>query len=204
MPSGGAPYPLFAYAALVPWFFFSNSVQSGTLSLITYRNIVTKTYFPARDHAARAGLLALHRFLRRRGALRGADGLLRRRPRPWALMAPVFFVLLVAVHGRRDAGDVGDQRVLPRRQPGRADRAAAVAVPDAGRVSAVGGARRVPAALRPQSAERRSSKASGRRWCSAARPTGRSSAISAAMTSRCSSARSCMFKRMDKYFADVI
>src|SRR5687768_11738867 len=46
MPSGGAPYPLFAYAALVPWFFFSNSVNSGTMSLITYRNIVTKTYFP--------------------------------------------------------------------------------------------------------------------------------------------------------------
>jgi lipopolysaccharide transport system permease protein len=46
MPSGGAPYPLFAFAALVPWFFFSNSVNSGTMSLITYRNIVTKTYFP--------------------------------------------------------------------------------------------------------------------------------------------------------------
>src|SRR6202163_2957669 len=46
MPSGGAPDPIFAYAALVPWFFFSNSVASGTLSLITYRNIVTKTYFP--------------------------------------------------------------------------------------------------------------------------------------------------------------
>src|SRR5687767_15372707 len=46
MPSGGAPYPLFAFAALVPWFFFSNSVVSGTMSLVTYRNIVTKTYFP--------------------------------------------------------------------------------------------------------------------------------------------------------------
>lgn len=46
MPSEGVPYPLFAYAALVPFFFFSNSVSSGTLSLITYRNIVTKTYFP--------------------------------------------------------------------------------------------------------------------------------------------------------------
>ncbi len=46
MPSDGAPYPLFAYAALVPWFFFSNSVTSGTMSLVTYRNIVTKTYFP--------------------------------------------------------------------------------------------------------------------------------------------------------------
>src|SRR4029077_18018135 len=26
--AGGAPYPLFAYGALVPWFFFSNSVSS--------------------------------------------------------------------------------------------------------------------------------------------------------------------------------
>jgi lipopolysaccharide transport system permease protein len=46
IPSGGAPYPLFAFAALVPWFFFSNSVNTGTLSLVNYRNIVTKTYFP--------------------------------------------------------------------------------------------------------------------------------------------------------------
>src|ERR1043165_2826150 len=42
----GVPYSLFAYAGLVPWFFFLNSVTSGTMSLITYRNIVTKTYFP--------------------------------------------------------------------------------------------------------------------------------------------------------------
>ena len=76
MPSGGAPYPLFAYAALVPWFFFSNSVMSGTMSLVTYRNIVTKTYFPARDRAARAGGLAARRSRRVVGAVRRADDLL--------------------------------------------------------------------------------------------------------------------------------
>lgn len=71
MPSGGAPYPLFAFAALVPWFFFSNSVNSGTMSLVTYRNIVTKTYFPREivpiaqvgsrlvDLSAAAGLFAI-------------------------------------------------------------------------------------------------------------------------------------------------
>src|SRR5207302_6708321 len=42
----GVAYPIFAYAGLVPWFFFLNSVNSGTMSLIQYRNIVTKTYFP--------------------------------------------------------------------------------------------------------------------------------------------------------------
>src|SRR3989442_13317197 len=46
IPSGGAPYSIFADAALRPWVFFLNSVASGTLSLITHRNIVTKKYLP--------------------------------------------------------------------------------------------------------------------------------------------------------------
>jgi lipopolysaccharide transport system permease protein len=95
MPSDGVPYPIFAYAALVPWFFFSNSVASGTLSLITYRNIVTKTYFPREivplaqvcsrfiDFFAAAALYALLMVY-----YRVALG-------PWALMAAVFFVMLV-------------------------------------------------------------------------------------------------------------
>ncbi len=94
--SGGAPYPLFAYAALVPWFFFSNSVSSGTMSIITYRNIVTKTYFPREiiplaqvgsrflDFGAAAALFAVLMF--RYGTHVGV----------WALTAPLFFLLLVA------------------------------------------------------------------------------------------------------------
>src|SRR6266852_7181604 len=42
MPSGGVPYPIFAYVALVPWFFFCSSVNSVTVSLFTYRYSVTK------------------------------------------------------------------------------------------------------------------------------------------------------------------
>lgn len=95
MPSGGAPYPLFAYAALVPWFFFSNSVMSGTMSLVTYRNIVTKTYFPREivplaqvgsrlvDLAASSALFIVLMFYYRAGI------------GPWALMVPVFLALLV-------------------------------------------------------------------------------------------------------------
>ncbi len=95
MPSDGAPYPLFAFVALVPWFFFSNSVTSGTMSLITYRNIVTKTYFPREivplaqvgsrlvDLAAASSLFALLMIYYRVGV------------GPWAAMVPVFFMLLV-------------------------------------------------------------------------------------------------------------
>ena len=95
MPSGGAPYPLFAFAALVPWFFFSNSVNSGTMSLITYRNIVTKTYFPREivplaqvgsrlvDLAAASGLFVLLMIYYRAGVT------------GWAWLWPVFALLLI-------------------------------------------------------------------------------------------------------------
>ncbi len=173
MPSMGAPYPLFAFAALVPWFFFMNSVSSGTLSLITYRNIVTKTYFPREiiplaqvcsrfiDFFAAAALYAI--LMIAYGVHLGV----------WSLMAPVFFLLLILFTVGLTFATSADQRLLPRRQSGRADRAAAVAVSDAGRVSAGAGAVAIPAAVRAQSAERHRRGVPRRRWCSTARPTGR-------------------------------
>jgi lipopolysaccharide transport system permease protein len=44
--SDGIPYPLFAYAGLLLWTFFSNAVIYGTNSLIQNSNLVTKVYFP--------------------------------------------------------------------------------------------------------------------------------------------------------------
>ena len=46
VPSDGAPYPVFAYLALVPWTFFATSVTFGCTSLINNINLVTKIYFP--------------------------------------------------------------------------------------------------------------------------------------------------------------
>src|SRR5581483_9601269 len=46
VPSDGIPYPIFAYAALVPWTFLSNALTSATIGLVSNRTIVTKTYFP--------------------------------------------------------------------------------------------------------------------------------------------------------------
>jgi len=95
MPSGGVPYPIFAYAALVPWFFFSNSVASGTLSLITYRNIVTKTYFP-REIVPLAQVCSRFIDFFAAAALYAALMAYYRIPLgPWALMTLVFFALLV-------------------------------------------------------------------------------------------------------------
>jgi len=46
MPSDGYPYPVFVYAALLPWMFFSNAISSSAGSLIGSQHLVSKVYFP--------------------------------------------------------------------------------------------------------------------------------------------------------------
>ena len=46
VPTGGIPYPIFSYAALLPWTFFATSVTFGTSSLVNNMNLVSKVYFP--------------------------------------------------------------------------------------------------------------------------------------------------------------
>jgi lipopolysaccharide transport system permease protein len=46
IPSDGVPYPLFAYAGLLPWTFFSNSVTNSGNSLVGSSHLITKVYFP--------------------------------------------------------------------------------------------------------------------------------------------------------------
>src|SRR5215212_5980384 len=40
------PYPIFNYAAMVPWTYLSNALSTATIGLVSQRSIVTKTYFP--------------------------------------------------------------------------------------------------------------------------------------------------------------
>lgn len=46
MPSDGIPYPVFAYAGLLPWTFFANSVSHAGQSLVNQQHLLTKVYFP--------------------------------------------------------------------------------------------------------------------------------------------------------------
>ncbi len=45
-PSDGIPYPLFSFAALIPWQLFSRALSDSANSLITNQQMVTKIYFP--------------------------------------------------------------------------------------------------------------------------------------------------------------
>jgi lipopolysaccharide transport system permease protein len=44
--TGSTPYPLFLYAGLLPWTFFSNAVSSGSYSLLANSQMITKVYLP--------------------------------------------------------------------------------------------------------------------------------------------------------------
>jgi lipopolysaccharide transport system permease protein len=46
VPSDGLPYPIFSYAALVPWTFFANALTQASSSLVINANMVKKIYFP--------------------------------------------------------------------------------------------------------------------------------------------------------------
>jgi lipopolysaccharide transport system permease protein len=46
VPSDDIPYPLFAYAGLLPWTYFSNALTNSGNSLVGSSNLITKVYFP--------------------------------------------------------------------------------------------------------------------------------------------------------------
>jgi lipopolysaccharide transport system permease protein len=46
IPSDGIPYPIFAYAALVPWTFFASGLGQASNSLVGSANLIKKVYFP--------------------------------------------------------------------------------------------------------------------------------------------------------------
>jgi lipopolysaccharide transport system permease protein len=62
VPADG-PYPLFAFAGLLPWGFFANAVTSSASSVVASANLVTKVYFPRMIIPASATLAALMDFL---------------------------------------------------------------------------------------------------------------------------------------------
>ena len=66
MPSDGIPYPLFTFAALVPWTFFANGLSQSADSLVGSANLLKKSTFhgsrsPSRRYC-RASSTSLWRF----------------------------------------------------------------------------------------------------------------------------------------------
>jgi lipopolysaccharide transport system permease protein len=46
IPSGGLPYPIFYYSALLPWLYFATALQNATNAIVENQRVITKVYFP--------------------------------------------------------------------------------------------------------------------------------------------------------------
>ena len=46
IPSGGLPYPIFYYSALLPWLYFAAALQNATNTIVENQRLITKVYFP--------------------------------------------------------------------------------------------------------------------------------------------------------------
>jgi len=59
VPSDGIPYPIFVYAGLLPWNYFSSALSNSGNSLVASSNLITRVYFPRIIIPASASLSGL-------------------------------------------------------------------------------------------------------------------------------------------------
>lgn len=46
VPTQGIPYPIFAYAALLPWNYFADALRRSSTSVVNSAHLISKVYFP--------------------------------------------------------------------------------------------------------------------------------------------------------------
>jgi ABC-type polysaccharide/polyol phosphate export systems, permease component len=63
LPSEGVPYPIFSFAALLPWLFFANALTQSSASVVGAGNLISKVYFPRLTIPIAAVLSALVDFV---------------------------------------------------------------------------------------------------------------------------------------------
>lgn len=62
-PSGGVPYPLLVFSAMLPWQFFASSLSESSNSLISNSSLISKIYFPRIIIPASSVIVSLVDFL---------------------------------------------------------------------------------------------------------------------------------------------
>lgn len=93
LPSDGLPYPVFYFAALVPWTYFSTALQNCTSVVVENQNVITKVYFPRLILPLTAVISNLVDFAIGFGVLLIVIFVYGIRPEPAAIWLPVLLLL---------------------------------------------------------------------------------------------------------------
>jgi lipopolysaccharide transport system permease protein len=94
LSSGDVPYPLFAYAGLLPWTFFSTAIAAAGSSVVGSERLITKVYFPRLAIPFAAVGAAVVDFVIAFGLLLAMMAYYGIRPGPGLLLMPPVFALL--------------------------------------------------------------------------------------------------------------
>lgn len=94
VPSGDLPYPLFAYAGLLPWTFFATAITAAGNSVVGAERLITKIYFPRLAVPFAAVGAAVVDFVVAFGLLLVLMAYYRVAPGPGLLLTPVIFGLI--------------------------------------------------------------------------------------------------------------
>ncbi len=93
LPSGGSPYPILVFSALLPWQFFSQAMSAASNSLTSSSNLISKLYFPRMIIPASAVITSAVDFLISSAFLVVLMIWFRFAP-SWSIIAVPFFTLL--------------------------------------------------------------------------------------------------------------
>ena len=93
IPSDGIPYPIFSYAALLPWTYFALTLAQSSQSLVSGSNMITKVYFPRLVMPTASALAGLVDFVLAFGVLIGMMFYYGMQPTMAILLLPLFLLL---------------------------------------------------------------------------------------------------------------
>jgi len=95
VPSGGLPYPIFAYTALLPWNYFAGALTRASTNLVGSAHLITKVYFPRLVIPLSGVLSGLVDFGIACLVLVGLMACYRLAPTPGIALLPLFLLLAV-------------------------------------------------------------------------------------------------------------
>ena len=95
MPSDGIPYPVFAFAALLPWQLFAHALSESSNSLVGSQHLITKVYFPRLVVPLAAVLAGLVDFAIAFGVLLALIWYYRIVPTAAIVLLPLFVLLAI-------------------------------------------------------------------------------------------------------------
>jgi homopolymeric O-antigen transport system permease protein len=95
VPSEGLPYPIFAFAGLLPWQMFAFALTESTSSLVASQHVITKVYFPRLIVPLASTAVSILDFCVAFLVLAAMMVFYGVEPRATALVVPVFVVMAV-------------------------------------------------------------------------------------------------------------